>query len=175
MSRKYTKKEPDEPMPIDKSVYDVPIDYQLIDYIASTHDMTRFDPENDGLKKSHTISLLAEGWTNSTISKGLGISRSTLEIWEQSDPLYKHCLDFIHQIEIKDTEQMVWRTALLNPNATNERAMAVRSEIAKYRDNALPPTTNVTMLRISLNGQELDVSANFKPITDTPLLDDSDD
>jgi len=162
------------PIAVDKSVYDVAIDYALIDYIASKHMLTRWHEENDGLKKSHSISLLSEGWTNAEIAKGLGITRSTMEIWSESDELYKKCLEFVHQIKVKDTEQMAWKIALDNPNATNERAMVIKAEIPKYRENAIAPGANVTMLRISLNGNDLDVSANFKPIQ-TALPDADDD
>ena len=166
IARKYNGKNPENPQPERLNPSDVPVDYQLIDYIAHENNLELFDPEKDGLKKSHSVSLRAAGWTNVEIAEGLEVSRSVIEIWEQTDELYKHCIEFVRKMETKDAEQKLWQQALRLNSASREREFAIKARLPEYRENAAPPTNVITQLRISLDGKDIDVSANMKPLLD---------
>ena len=166
IAKKYNGKNPENPQPDRLCAADVPIDYQLIDYIAHENKLELFDPEKDGLKKSHSVSLRAAGWTNVQISEGLEISRAVIEIWEQTDELYKHCIEFVRKMETKDVEQKLWQQALKLSSASREREFAIKARLPEYRENAAPPTNVITQLRISLDGKDIDISANTAPMLD---------
>lgn len=164
-------KQPEQQEPkIDRSIYDVPIDRHLIDYVATSKNL----PVSDDFfasPKAHAISLRADGWTDKEIASGLGLGRAVIAVWAESDDLYKACLDFIKDIETADAEQITWRNAIENPNANIERMFALKARKPEYRDNAQLPSSQSVNLRISLDGLPFDTSANLKPVLE---LEDGD-
>ena len=142
--------EPTEPV-FDRSIYDVTVDKALIDYVATKQNIV-IDDQFYTTAKAHAVSLRADGWTDKEVCKGLGIGRSQLAIWQESDDLYRACIDFVKDIETADAEQVTWRNAIENPNANIERMFALKARKPEYRDNSQLPTSNEVNLYIGIDG-----------------------
>ena len=160
--------EPQEP-PQDLSIYDVSIDRSLIDYVANKENLTVEDFFYSS-PMAHAISLRAEGWTDKEVCKGLGIGRSQLAIWQESDDLYKACIAFIKSIETDDAEQITWRNAINDNTATSERMFALRARKPEYRDNAQIPEANTINLYVGIEGK--DIVEKFRLLNESKEIED---
>lgn len=152
MARQKQQEPPEKPQ--DLSIYDVSIDRALIDYVASKENL----PVPDIFYASpmaHAVSLRADGWTDKEVCKGLGIGRSQLAIWQESDDLYKACIEFIKNIETDDAEQITWRNAIQDKDANSERMFALRARKPEYRDNAQVPESATVNLYVGIEGKDI--------------------
>ena len=82
-------------------------------------------------------------------------------LW-QKDPAFTAIMNQIKQAEAMMLESVVWDQALNNPKASIERMFALKSRMNEYKDNAVATGQTVTNVRISIDGQDFDVSASFK-------------
>lgn len=88
-----------------------------------------------------------------------------ITLWMR-DKLFSACVDLIKDAEASQAEAMTWRMACTNPNSNIERMFAIKSRRPEYRDNVPPPAQTVTNVRITLNGNDFDVSADCKAVED---------
>jgi hypothetical protein len=148
-----------------KSPNDVPIDRSLIDYISKDKQLPPFDREDPNCRNiEHSISLRVDGWSNSEIASGLGLSKSTMLIWEKQNKLYAACIDFIKALEADEGEQRLWQHLMRQKTPDISTYFALKGRKPEYRDNAPMPTTNTINLRISLDGKQLQIQGTQEMI-----------
>ena len=82
-------------------------------------------------------------------------------LW-QKDPEFMSIYNQIKQAEAMMLESVVWDQAMNNPKASIERMFALKSRMSEYKDNAVATGQTVTNVRISIDGQDFDVSASMK-------------
>jgi len=85
----------------------------------------------------------------------------SIMIW-QKDPEFMSIYNQIKQAEAMMLESVVWDQAMNNPKASIERMFALKSRMSEYKDNAVATGQTVTNVRISIDGQDFDVSASMK-------------
>lgn len=145
---------------VNKSVYDVPIDRSLIDYIQNDKQLPPFDQSDPDVRNmEHSISLRADGWTNSEIASGLGFSKSKLLIWEKQNKLFAACIEFIKSMEAEESEQKLWKHLTKQNSPDISTYFALKGRKPEYRDNAPMPTTNAVNLRIAFDGVQLKIES----------------
>lgn len=83
------------------------------------------------------------------------------QIWDKI-PEFQSIISAVKASEANMLESVVWKNALDNPSASIERMFALKSRKQEYKDNGQAPAQSVTNVRISIDGQDFDVSANFK-------------
>lgn len=83
-----------------------------------------------------------------------------VEMWSKK-PEFQTIMGVIKQAEATMVEAVTWQMAM-NPTASIERMFALKARKAEYKENGQPVSQTVTNVRISIEGQEFDVSANFK-------------
>lgn len=82
-------------------------------------------------------------------------------LWQQNSE-FSSIMSQIKQAEAMMLESVVWDQALSNPKASIERMFALKSRMSEYKDNAPPTGQSITNVRISIDGQDYDVSASFR-------------
>jgi len=156
---------PETPDTVKKSPNDVPIDRSLIDYIQNDKLLPPFDQADpDCRNMEHSISLRADGWTNSEIASGLGFSKSKLLIWEKQNKLFAACIEFIKSMEADESEQKLWKHLTKQNSPDISTYFALKGRKPEYRDNAPMPTTNAVNLRIAFNGVQLQIDSGNQMI-----------
>lgn len=156
------KPENNEPQ-IDRNIYDVAIDNDIIDYIAKKNDIPIWCDDERTIK-SHAVSLRLAGWTDAEICNGMCIGRAKLAIWQDDDDLYKACMQFVKVLEADDVEQLVWQMAKDGKSNDLVKFFALKARKQEYKDNAPQQTEGVRNIVISIGEKVFDVTENYKSL-----------
>jgi len=102
----------------------------------------------------------------------LKLAKISPAIWAKStSQVYKNNLDAIKQMNAEQLEAVVMDQALNNPNANIERMFTLKAWIPKYKDNAPAAAAPSVVIRISLDGDQIDTSMGRRAIDITDQQD----
>ena len=84
-----------------------------------------------------------------------------VEMWSKK-PEFQAIMGMIRLAEASMAESVTWDQAINNPSSSVERMFALKARRQEYRENGQVNNQTTTNLRITIEGQDFDVSANFK-------------
>ena len=116
------------------------------------------------------LNMRGQGLTNREACELMGISRAMPLLWEEegeTEGIFNQCLKAVEMLETKDLEDIVWRRALKDGKADILRMFALKARDSRYKDNAPAMGPTNVMIRVSVDGQQFDTSANL--LTDGQL------
>jgi len=95
----------------------------------------------------------------------LHLAKISPAIWSKSNnKVYLENLEAIKQSKAEQLESIVMEQALNNPTANIERMFALKAWMPAYRDNAPTPAAPAVILRVTLEGVEIDTTAGRRVI-----------
>ena len=77
-------------------------------------------------------------------------------------PEFSPILNVLKSAEATLAESKLWRNVIDGDGTGLSTFFALKARKAEYKENGQPVSQTVTNVRISIEGQEFDVSANFK-------------
>lgn len=83
-----------------------------------------------------------------------------VELWTKK-PEFASVMGMVKNAEASLVESVTWQMAM-NPAANIERMFALKSRKQEYKENGQAQGNTVTNVKISIDGQDFDVSASFK-------------
>jgi len=102
----------------------------------------------------------------------LHLAKISPAIWSRSNnKVYLENLEAIKQSKAEQLESIVMEQALNNPAASIERMFALKAWMPAYRDNAPTPAAPAVILRVTLEGVEIDTTAGRRVIDITDQQD----
>lgn len=84
-----------------------------------------------------------------------------VEMWSKKAE-FQAIMGMIKMAEASLAEAVTWDQSINNPMAAQERMFALRSRKQEYKENGQVNNNTTTNLRITIEGNDFDVSANFK-------------
>lgn len=84
-----------------------------------------------------------------------------VEMWSKK-PEFQAIMGMIKMAEASLAEAVTWDQSVNNPAASQERMFALRARKQEYKENGQVNNNTTTNLRITIEGNDFDVSANFK-------------
>jgi len=103
---------------------------------------------------------MENGLTMADSCVSVGVSPMQGYIWIEQNELFKACVNAISELRVKMLED-----GLLSYNAKDSdllRIFAMSHNDDKYNDNAKLSSGNVMMLKLTVNGKDVDLSANYE-------------
>jgi len=113
-----------------------------------------------GDRASNYLYARLNGMTHIEAIQLYNVAPVEVELWSKK-PEFASVMGVIKSAEASLVESVTWQMAM-NPAANIERMFALKARKAEYKENGQPVSQTVTNVRISIEGQEFDVSANFK-------------
>lgn len=95
----------------------------------------------------------------------IGIDVTMPLVWEAesgSGSWYMMCMEGIRKLEADVLEESMWASVLGGHTKEAERMFMLKGRKPQYRDNYQAQVTAVTQIRVSIDNNDFDVSANFK-------------
>ena len=89
------------------------------------------------------------------------VSPVEVEMWSKK-PEFSSILNVLKSAEATLAESKLWRNVIDSDGTGLPTMFALKARKAEYKENGQPVSQTVTNVRISIEGQEFDVSANFK-------------
>lgn len=89
------------------------------------------------------------------------VSPVEVEMWSKK-PEFSSILNVLKSAEATLAESKLWRNVIDGDGTGLSTFFALKSRKAEYKDNAPPATQSITNVRISIDGQDFNTSANFK-------------
>lgn len=111
-----------------------------------------------GMEK--VLFAMENGLTMADSCVSVGVSPMQGYIWMEQNELFKACVGMISELRVKMLED-----SLLSYNAKDSdllRIFAMSHNDDKYNDNAKLSSGNVMMLKLTVNGKDVDLSANYE-------------
>jgi len=112
------------------------------------------------------LNLRAHGLTSKQACSLLGTDNSLPLFWEaggNSGDLFHCCLAGVKRIEADNLEDDIWQKAIIGTGGSEERRFALKGRKPEYKDSYQGGGDVVTQLKVTINGEEFDTSARFKP------------
>jgi hypothetical protein len=107
------------------------------------------------------------------ILDALHLAKISPALWaKNSSQIYRDNLDSIKTMNAEQLEAVVMDNALNNPNANIERMFALKAWIPKYKDNAPAAAAPSVVIRISLDGEQLDANTGRRTYDITDSIED---
>lgn len=93
--------------------------------------------------------------------------RSLVVIWHRTNLLFAKCIDIIKEAQAEEAESVLWKGATDKESKDNiSRMFALKARKPEYRENAVLPGANIITVRVTIDGQPIDISQSLKDITD---------
>ena len=106
--------------------------------------------------------LCDAGYSPQTACLILGITKSKPVLWRKQNILFSNCLKAIMAALADEAEAMTASLATTDSKASIERMFFIKAHKPEYRENAPIPAEAAINLRITVDGQDIDVTAGFR-------------
>ena len=108
------------------------------------------------------LALYDDGYKHKDICKALHIPSVLPVSWRRLNKAYSLCYDLIQQSIGAQLESTVIDRAKRNEKDSLLLMFATKKFIPEYRENAPAPAQTTVNLRVTVDGNDFDVSANFR-------------
>lgn len=142
--------------------------YQALSILKSdsADDLTKFEQDIIDLNANQSmqlyLALFDSGYKHKDICTSLHIPSVLPVSWKRLNKAYSVCVDLINQSIGAELEATVIDRAKKNEKDSLLLMFATKKFVPEYRENAPAPAQTTVNLRVSIDGQNFDVSANYR-------------
>ena len=142
--------------------------YQALSILKadSADDLTKYEQDITDLNANESmklyLALFDAGYKHKDICTSLHIPSVLPVSWKRLNKAYSMCIDLINQSIGAELEATVIDRAKKNEKDSLLLMFATKKFVPEYRENAPAPAQTTVNLRVSIDGQSFDVSANYR-------------
>jgi len=142
--------------------------YQALSILKadSKDDLTKYEQDIVDLNANESmkfyLALFDIGYKHKDICSALHISSVLPVSWRRLNKAYSICYDLIQQSIGAELEATVIDRAKKNEKDSLLLMFATKKFVPEYRENAPAPAATTVNLRVTIDGSDFDVSANYK-------------